>query len=82
MTKSTRPDRLAQAATNLEACEVSGHALLVSYPGSVYDLRPNIASVAAAMTAFNPDRPGEGSPMRPNLPRQPNEKFISVDIAE
>lgn len=57
---------------------------LVSYQGSVYekDLGSNTASVAAAMTAFNPDRPGEGSPMRPNLPRQLNEKFISVDIAE
>ena len=60
MTKSTRPDRLAQAATNLEACEVSGHAFLVSYQGSVYDLRPNIASVAAAMTAFNPDKSWRG----------------------
>ena len=82
MTKSTRPDRLAQAATNLEACEVSGHAFLVSYQGSVYDLRPNIASVAAAMTAFNPDKTWRGSPMRPNLPRQSNEKFISIDIVE
>jgi len=44
----------------LEACEVSGHAFLVSYQGSVYDLRPNIASVAAAMTAFNPDKTWRG----------------------
>jgi len=44
----------------LEACEVSGHVFLVSYQGSVYDLRPNIASVAAAMTAFNPDKTWRG----------------------
>jgi hypothetical protein len=35
---------------------------LVSYQGSVYEkyLRPNIASVAAAMTAFNPDKTWRG----------------------
>ena len=55
---------------------------LVSYQGSVYDLRPNIASVAAAMTAFNPDKTWRGVTDGPNLSRQPNEKFISVDIAE
>ena len=35
---------------------------LVSYQGSVYekDLRPNTASVAAAMTAFNPDKTWRG----------------------
>jgi hypothetical protein len=45
-----------------EACEVSGHEFLVSYQGSVYEkyLRPNIASVAAAMTAFNPDKTWRG----------------------
>jgi hypothetical protein len=58
--KIDQPDRLAQATPNLEACEVSGHAFLVSYQGSVYDLRPNIASVAAAMTAFNPDKTWRG----------------------
>ena len=35
-----------------------------------------------AMTAFNPDKTWRGVTTRPNLPRLPNEKFISIDIAE
>jgi Protein of unknown function (DUF2950) len=57
---------------------------LVSYQGSVYekDLGSNTACVAAAMTAFNGDKTWRGVTDGPNLSRQPNEKFISVDIAE
>ena len=35
-----------------------------------------------AMTAFNPDKTWRRVTTRPNLPRLPNEKFISIDIAE
>jgi hypothetical protein len=34
------------------------------------------------MTAFNPDKTWRGVTDATSLPRQPNEKFISVDIVE